>query len=106
VGDGLPFDPKVPSGTTLASHSAASSMMDWNQTKGCAGLCTSRGQWQTPPCPGTDGWMPAVGPSAGVGDATVASTDLDVHDRGYLDDVAIALNDGPRQTLGWMKPCE
>ena len=34
VGNGLPSVPRVPRGTTLASHSAVSSMMEWNQTKG------------------------------------------------------------------------
>ena len=34
LADGRPFVPSVPSGTTFASHSAVSSMMEWNQTKG------------------------------------------------------------------------
>ena len=34
VGAGAPFGPRGPSGTTLASHSAVLSMMEWNQTKG------------------------------------------------------------------------
>jgi transposase, IS30 family len=33
-------------------------------------------------------------------------TDLDVHDQAHLDEVAFALNDRPRRTLGWMKPSE
>src|SRR5580704_18832509 len=34
VGEGEPFAPRVPSGTTLALHSAVLSMIEWNQTKG------------------------------------------------------------------------
>lgn len=33
-------------------------------------------------------------------------TDLAGYDQAHLDEVAFALNDRPRQTLGWMKPCE
>ena len=47
-GDGVPEGPSVPSGTTLASHSAVLSMTEWNQTKGLcrvvywsAGVATS-----------------------------------------------------------------
>ena len=34
LASGLPFGPNVPSGTTLASHSAVLSMIEWNHTKG------------------------------------------------------------------------
>ena len=33
-------------------------------------------------------------------------TDLASHDQAHLDSVAAELNGRPRQTLGWMKPCE
>ncbi|MGO8765325.1 MAG: IS30 family transposase, partial [Limisphaerales bacterium] len=33
-------------------------------------------------------------------------TDLALYDQRHLDEVAFALNDRPRRTLGWMKPCE
>jgi IS30 family transposase len=33
-------------------------------------------------------------------------TDLRVYDQAHLDAVAAELNGRPRQTLGWMKPCE
>src|ERR1039458_5358049 len=33
-------------------------------------------------------------------------TDLAGYDQAHLDEVPFALNDRPRQTLGWMKPCE
>jgi transposase, IS30 family len=33
-------------------------------------------------------------------------TDLAIHDQTRLDEVAFALNDRPRRTLGWMKPSE
>jgi IS30 family transposase len=33
-------------------------------------------------------------------------TDLGAYDQAHLDKVAFSLNDRPRQTLGWMKPCE
>jgi len=33
-------------------------------------------------------------------------TDLSLHDQAHLDAVAAELNERPRQTLGWVKPCE
>jgi transposase, IS30 family len=33
-------------------------------------------------------------------------TDLSVHDEAYLDFVADEMNGRPRETLGWLKPCE
>jgi IS30 family transposase len=34
------------------------------------------------------------------------STDLSIHSQPHLNAVARELNTRPRQTLGWMKPCE
>ncbi len=34
LAEGAPLAPSEPSGTTLASHRAVLSMMEWNQTKG------------------------------------------------------------------------
>jgi hypothetical protein len=34
LGEGFPFVPMVPSGRTLALHSAELSITEWNQTKG------------------------------------------------------------------------
>ena len=33
-------------------------------------------------------------------------TDLTTHNQAALDAVAAELNGRPRQTLGWLKPCE
>jgi IS30 family transposase len=33
-------------------------------------------------------------------------TDLALYDQALLEDVAFAVNDRPRRTLGWMKRCE
>ena len=48
VGDGVPLGPRVPRGTTLASHSAVLSITEWNHTNGLcrvvywsAGVATS-----------------------------------------------------------------
>ena len=68
LGDGVPFEPSVPSGTTLASHSAVLSMTEWNQTKGlCRVVYWSCGGGNLGRVGRSDRRVGAVGPADGSG---------------------------------------
>ena len=60
--------PSVPSGTTLASHSAVLSMTEWNQTNGlCRVVYWSAVRRDLGRVGGADGRVPAVGAPVGSG---------------------------------------